>query len=222
LKDFKIICAVSVTNFIYQTKGANNMDTRSKTFLLSFFVFLMVMSAFPCRADDKARDRKTLRGIQAVVVMVHPLEPEWKAELEKIGVTESALEVLVEQQLKKPGIPVLSMEAADRTEFEGFLNVRMKFSDPEPAKKQFQTFDNKGETFEKVDLKKRYVYAIRLNLRQLVSLQRDPSVKAFSITWQAESVGIRRLTFIQEDIKSLVDAFIEAYTSENPAALKTN
>jgi hypothetical protein len=92
----------------------------------------------------------------------------------------------------------------------------LSFADPEPAKKQFPALDQKEDLIEKVDLKKPYVYAVRLNLRQLVSLRRDPSAEAFSITWQTESVGMRRLTLIQERIKSLVDVFIEAYTSENP------
>ena len=71
-----------------------------------------------------------------------------------------------------------------------------------------------------VDIKKKYIYAIRLNLRQLVSLKRDPSAEAFSITWQAESVGMRRLSLIKDDIKSLVDVFIEAYVSENANSIK--
>jgi hypothetical protein len=52
-----------------------------------------------------------------------------------------------------------------------------------------------------------------------VFLKRDPSQEAFSITWQAESVGMRRLALIKDDIKGLVDIFIEAYTSENPNLL---
>jgi hypothetical protein len=94
--------------------------------------------------------------------------------------------------------------------------VRLSFADPEPATKKFPALDKKEETIETVDAKKRYIYAIRLNLRQLVFLKRDPAAEAFSITWQAESVGMRRLSLIQERIKSLVDVFIEAYTSENP------
>jgi len=172
------------------------------------------------RADDKARERKTLRGIQAIVVIVHEVEAEWRAELEKVGLSESLLESEIERQLEKAGIRVLPDEASTRSEFEGILNVRLRFSDPEPAKKQFPTFDKKGEVIEKVDVKKRYVYAIRLNLRQLVSLKRDPTAEAFSITWQAESVGMRRLALIKDDIKSLVDVFIEAYISENPNSIK--
>jgi len=172
------------------------------------------------RADDKARDRKTLRGIQSVVVKVHPVEVEWQAELEKVGLSESTLEASIEQQLKKAGIQVISEEASSQSEFEGILNVRLKFSDPEPTKKKFTVFDKKEETIEKADVKKRYIYAIRLNLRQLIVLQRDPSFKAFSITWQAESVGMRRLALVPEAVKSVVDVFIEAYSSENPDAVK--
>jgi hypothetical protein len=98
--------------------------------------------------------------------------------------------------------------------------VRLKFSDPEPAKKKYPALDKKEDTIEQIDVKKRYVYAIRLNLRQLVSLKRDPAAETFSITWQTESVGMRRLTLIKDDIKSLVDVFIEAYISENPDLIK--
>jgi hypothetical protein len=187
----------------------------------SVIAFLMIVTpANFVRADDKASDRRTLRGIQSVVVKVHPVEPEWQAELEKVALSESILQSSIERQLEKAGIQVISEEAASRSEFEGILNVRLKFSDPEPAQKKFPAFDKKEEAIEKVDVKKRYVYAIRLNLRQLVALQRDPSFKAFSITWQAEFVGMRRMAFMPEDVKSLVDNFIEAYTSENPDAIK--
>ena len=45
-----------------------------------------------CQADDKARDRATLRGIQAVIVKVHSWEPEWRGELKKVGLEESYLQ----------------------------------------------------------------------------------------------------------------------------------
>ena len=184
--------------------------------IMAIAALLTIIAADECRADDKARDRKTLQGIQAVVVKVYPVEAEWQSELQKVGMSESVLESEIERQLEKAGIRVLPEEASTRSEFEGILNVRLRFSDPEPAKKKFPTSDDKRDVIEKVDVKKRYVYAIRLNLRQLVSLKRDPSAEAFSITWQAESVGMRRIIDIREDIKTIVDRFIEAYTSENP------
>lgn len=184
--------------------------------IMTIMVLITMNPAAVCRADDRARDRKTLKGIQSVVVKVHTVEADWQAELQKAGLSESVLQASIEHQLRKDGIQVVDEEASTRSASEGILNVRLRFSDPEPAKKQFPAMDGKRDVIEKVDLKKRYVYAIRLNLRQLVSLKRDPAAEAFSITWQAESVGMRRLALIQDDIKSLVDVFIEAYTSENP------
>ncbi|MGD9237331.1 MAG: hypothetical protein PVF09_11675 [Desulfobacterales bacterium] len=184
--------------------------------LVSVLILTVTLLRTPGLADDKARDRSTLKGIQTVVVIVHAVVPEWQAELAKVGMSESALQSAIENQLQKAGIQVTPVEASSRSEFEGILNVRLSFADPEPVKKQFPALDQKEDLIEKVDLKKPYVYAVRLNLRQLVSLRRDPSAEAFSITWQTESVGIRRLTLIQERIKSLVEVFIEAYTSENP------
>jgi hypothetical protein len=198
--------------------GARGMNIqRGWFFSITTIMALITMNLTDlCRADDKARDRKTLQGIQSVVVKVHSVEADWQAELKKVGFSESVLQSSIEQQLQKAGIQVVDEEASTRSAFEGILNVRLRFSDPEPAKKQFQTLDKKGDIIEKVDLKKRYIYAIRLNLRQLVSLKRNPSAEALSITWQAESVEMRRLALIKDDIKSLVDVFIEAYTSENP------
>lgn len=200
------------------------MDIQRRWFssIIIIMALITITQTGVCRADDKARDRKTLQGIQSVVVKVHTVETEWQTELAKVGLSESTLQSSIEHQLQKAGIQVVSEEASSRSEFVGILNIRLKFSDPEPAKKQFPTDDKSGDIIEKVDVKKRYIYAIRLNLRQLVSLKRDPSAEAFSITWQAESVGMRRLAIIKDDIKSMVDVFIEAYTSENPAPLKTN
>ena len=196
------------------------MDIKRKwIYLISTVLLITILLRDLCLADDKARDRKTLQGIQSVVVKVHAVEAEWQAELAKVGLSESALQAAIEHQLQKAGIQVIAEEASKRSEVEGILNVRLRFNDPEPAKKQFLSLNGKEEKIEAVDTKKKYIYAIRLNLRQLVSLKRDPSAEAFSITWQAESVGMRRLALIKEDIKVLVDVFIEAYTAENPNLL---
>ncbi|MGD2097110.1 MAG: hypothetical protein PVG35_05975 [Desulfobacterales bacterium] len=193
------------------------MGNNTKWVFLFCILFLaLTLLKDPGLADDRARDRSTLKGIQGVVVIVHAVAPEWQAELAKVGLSENALQSAIEHQLQKAGIQVFAEEASRRSEFEGILNVRLSFADPEPAKKQFPALDRKEDIIEKVDLKKPYVYAVRLNLRQLVSLKRDPSAEAFSITWQTESVGMRRLSLLKERINSLVDVFIEAYTSENP------
>jgi len=192
-----------------------------KKMMMMMMLLLLLMALFSisvsinsiCQADDRARDRATLRGIQAVIVKVHSWEPEWRAELKKVGLEESYLQSLIERKLEKAGILVLPEEAAKRSETEGILNVRMKFLEPEAARKVYTTLDE--NQIEKADTKKKYVYAIRLNLRQMVVLPRNPALKALAITWQTESVGFRRLTLIREDVMNLIDVFIEAYLSEN-------
>ena len=197
------------------------MIIKTKRMLLFSMVFLaVILSRNQVSADDKARDRQTLQGIQSIVVKVHSVDEEWRNELAKVGLSESALQSAIERHLQKAGIQVTPEEASRRSELEGILNVRLNFADPEPAKKQFPALGQKEDMIEKVDVKKRYVYAVRLNLRQLVSLKRDPTAEAFSVTWQTESVGMRRLSLIQERIMSLVDVFIEAYASENPNLIK--
>jgi hypothetical protein len=193
------------------------MIMRTKQHILlhqSVFLLILILSAVVCRADDRARDRASLRGIKTIVVKVHTFEREWASELTKATLTESVLQATIERQLEKSGITVVPEEASKRTETEGILNVRVKFQDSEPPKKSF--IIDEEEKLEKFDPKKRYVYAIRLNFRQLASLKRNPEATISAITWQTESVGLRRLALIREDIENVVNVFIEAYLSENP------
>jgi hypothetical protein len=174
----------------------------------------LVIPALLCQADDRAGDRASLRGVKSVVVKVHTFERDWAAELEKAGLTESFLQAAIERQLEKSGIAVINEEASKRDETEGILNVRFKLMDPEPPKKTFVIEEE--EEIQRFDPKKRYVYAIRINFRQLAVLRRNPEATISAITWQAESVGMRRLAAIREDFESVVNNFIEAYLSENP------
>jgi plasmid maintenance system killer protein len=155
-----------------------------------------------------------------VIVRVHTFEHEWASELAKAGLKEAVLQASIERQLEKSGIAVIPEEASRKTETEGILNVRVKFLDPEPLKKTFLTTDE--DKIERLDPKKKYVYAIRLNFRQPASLRRNPETTVFAITWQTESVGLRRLALIREDFENVVNAFIEAYLSENPNIKKTD
>ncbi|NNL75620.1 MAG: hypothetical protein HKO68_04705 [Desulfobacterales bacterium] len=173
-----------------------------------------------CRADDRARDRATLKGIQSVFVRVHSWELEWKQELKQAGMEESILQSLIEQKLEKSGIPVIPEETAKKLETEGSLNIRMQIIEPEPAKKIYKTWNENEIAI--IDIKKKYIYAIRLNFRQMVLFPRNPALKSQAITWQTDSVGFRRLSLIREDVLNVIDFFIEAYLSENPNSQPTN
>lgn len=185
-----------------------------------FFFALLFFGSF-CQADDKAKDRATLHGIQSIIVKVHSWEPGWREQLKKVGLSENDLESLIEHKLETAGIHVIVEEASQKSETEGILNVRLKFVNPEPARKVYKTWGD-DKDIEKIDTNKQYIYAIRLNLRQLVVLPRDPAFRAWSITWQTESVGIRQVSLIREAVLNTIDVFIEAYFSENPGSQKTN
>ena len=187
---------------------------RIKQLIIITFFFIPALSTSVSLADDRATDRATLRGIQSVIVKVHSWEPEWAAELKKAGLEEDILQSRIGQKLENAGIPVLPEEVAKRSETEGVLNIRMKFLEPEPAIKISRTFG--GDEIERVEAKKKYIYAIRINFRQMVLLPRDPALKSPAITWQTESVGFKRLALIREDVMRVIDVFIEAYLSENP------
>jgi hypothetical protein len=47
-------------------------------------------------------------------------------------------------------------------------------------------------------------------------LRRNPEQTTYAITWQTETLGLRRVALIREDIENVVNVFIEAYLSENP------
>lgn len=187
---------------------------RSKSIYLILFLLVTFLPALVCHADDRARDRATLHGIKTIVVKVHTFEREWASELTQASLTESVLQATIERQLEKSGITVVAEEASKRTATEGVLNVRVTFMDSEPPKKTFTTA--KEEEIKRFDPKKKYVYSIRLNFRQPASLQRNPEARISAITWQTESVGMRRLAKIREDFENVVNNFIEAYLSENP------
>jgi hypothetical protein len=187
---------------------------------ITFFFVLLFWDSF-CLADDRARDRATLHGIQSIIVKVHSWEPGWSEQLKKVGLSENDLESLIEHKLESAGIHVISEEASQKSETESILNVRIKFANPEPAKKVYKTWDDEKD-IEKVDSKKKYIYAIRLNLRQLVVLPRDPALRARSITWQTEALGFRQVHLIREAVLNAIDVFIEAYSGENPGSQETN
>ena len=197
------------------------MRTRQHRLLhLSVFLLIFFLLVVICWADDRARDRASLRGIETIVVKVHTFEREWVAELAKAGLTEAVLQASIERQLEKSGITVVSEEASKKNGNEGVLNVRTSFSTPDPPKKSFIMDDE--EKLERFDPKKRYVYAIRLNLRQLATLRRNPEQSVYTITWQTETLGLRRVALIREEIENVVNVFIEAYLSENPNIKKVD
>jgi hypothetical protein len=188
---------------------------------LIIFLLVTFLPALVCHADDRAKDRATLRGIKTIDVKFHTLEREWASELTKAGLTESVLQATTERQLEKSGVAIIREEASGKTETEGVLTVRVKFVNPKPPKKTFTTTaeeEKKEEEIQRFDPKKRHFYAILLNFLQQALLQQNPKATISAIAWQIESVSMRRLAAaaIREDFESVLNVFIEAFFFENP------
>jgi hypothetical protein len=73
-----------------------------------------------------------------------------------------------------------------------------------------------GDQLSKDTPVQRYFYAVYIELRQAVSLLRDPGIKEIAPTWSTSSLGLRRLARIESDIKDQIDKFISAHVIVNP------
>ena len=164
------------------------------------------------QAEDTTNTRATLRGIEGVCVQVKHFDPELRVQLGKGGLTEEALQIAVERKLEAAGIKVLSEEKISKSDCPAFLYVNFQILVPETK----FTYTVEGEQISKDKPVERYFYGVDIELRQMVSLKRDPVVQGLATTWSVGSMGYRRLTRIQGDVMDQVDTFVTAYSAMNP------
>ena len=162
-------------------------------------------------AIDDVQTRATLRGLEALYVQVEYFDPDLKKELKKGGLTESLLQTRIERRLEVAGIKVLSGEEFQSSDFTGILYVNVRILMPEILQKY--TYTVEGERVPKGGPTERYLYTIDVELRQPVSLLRNPVVKGLATTWSTASLGFRRLSGIQMDVADQVETFANAYLS---------
>ena len=98
---------------------------QGKFWCLSACLLLTLILPPICHADDRARDRASLRGIKTIVVKVHTFGREWASELAKVGLTEAVVQAAIERQLEKSGIKVIPEEGSEHSDTEGILNVKV-------------------------------------------------------------------------------------------------
>ena len=189
--------------------------TKRKHCLIWMVIALVTLKMpLPSFALDDRQSPSMLRGLQAVCVQVENLDPELKRELKKGGLTEDTLQTVIERKLEVAGIKVLSCEEFKKSDFGGMLYVNVRILMPETLQKYTYTVD--GERVPKGGPTGRYLYSIDVDLRQTVSLLRDPDVKGLSTTWSTGSLGFRRLDRIQADVTEQIQTFISAYMGLNP------
>lgn len=161
---------------------------------LTSFGILLALAVVSPAADDKT-DRATMRGIKAVCTIV-----------EVTGPTQAGAPVSKERLLAElDGRVTASGLALDRDATTClFLNVR-----PLPAM---------GRNNKPVGL---YALDITLQLMQMVSVTRDPSIKTYAPTWSVSNLANVPTDDIAATARQitvdLADRFVQAYQSVNSA-----
>ncbi len=114
------------------------------------------------------------------------------ADAERDGLTRNRLQSDVEQRLRQAGITVDNDAPGILAVYVNTLKIESGF----------------------------YVYAIRVQFRQRVRMERNLTIAALASTWEAPSVvgtvGTRVLRDVRGSVRVRVDEFINAYLEQNP------
>jgi len=174
----------------FPVKGGEDMS-KAKTWVVLLTLSLASLQLQSVFAFDNQVSRETLRGLQGVRVMAAPL----KWVVEQKGLTTDQLQQDTELKLRLAGIKVPSEESP---ELPGrpllYLNA----------------------TILRYGSLERYIFNIKLELNQEVALVRKPSAKASATTWSVALTGTsHKLSTVRDQVKELVDTFVNAYLSVN-------
>jgi hypothetical protein len=114
------------------------------------------------------------------------------ADAARDGLTRDQLQSDVEQRLRQAGITVDNHALGVLAVFVNTLKIESGF----------------------------YAYAIRVQFRQWVRMERNLTIAALASTWEASSVvgviGTRALRDVRGSVRDRVDQFINAYLEQNP------
>jgi hypothetical protein len=171
------------------------MASRGKVWfiLIAFFIFFFHLSSSAFGQDD-VDTRTTLRGFSSAYVVVEPLSPQ----IENEGLKTDQLQKDTEAKIRSVGIKVLSKEEFFKTPGKPYLYVNASIS---ILKTQIT----------------RYIFYIRVEFNQEVSLVRHPEAIVPAATWSTGGWGIDfSLENIRNTVKNQVDKFVNAYLAVNP------
>ena len=166
--------------------------TRFRRISAFVMIFLLVSVGMVYAADEI--DKKTLKGLKGVRVMVELLSPD----IEKDGLRRNSIYTDVEVKLRVAGIKVLTIEEwAIKSDVILYVCVHS------------------------LKLMEIYFYVTYVELHQKVLLERDPKIIRSGITtWEAigimGTVGAENVNSIRDKIKDQVDEFINDYLAVNP------
>ncbi|MHB8090550.1 MAG: hypothetical protein ACYDH8_02915 [Syntrophales bacterium] len=147
-------------------------------------------------AEDSEVSRRTLKGLAGFYVIVEELQPnllKYEKYAKQFDLNKAGIQRDVERQLTKAGIRVLSHEEWQKTPGQPVFYVNVNTHESE---------------------KYWFSYNIKIEVRQVVSLEANPAVKTFADTWSLSLTGmanIGSLKQISQDINLLTMRFIGVY-----------
>ena len=158
---------------------------------------LTVWMASAAYAIDSEVTRSTLTGIQGVNVVVEELQPNLQKYAPKFGLQKEKVKTDVEAALRNAGIEVLNYDQWLKAPGRPFLYIVINTHEYE---------------------KYWYAYGLKVELRQSVLLEINPSITTMAGTWGISMTGttnVGKLNAIKEGLNVLVASFIEAYQRAN-------
>jgi len=163
-----------------------------------YAVIIVIFVLWPVgglRAEDTQMTRETLKGLAGFYVIVEELQPnllKYEKYAKQFDVNKAGIQRDMEKKLIGAGIRVLSREAWLQTPGRPVLYVNVNTHESE---------------------KYWFSYNIKLEVRQLVSLEANPAVKTLAGTWSLNLTGmanIGNLKQISHDLNALTEKFIGA------------
>jgi len=151
----------------------------------------------PLFAEDTPVTRGTLANLRGVSVVAERIQPNIQKYAAKAGLDAARMQKAIENRLQAAGIRTMSGDDWLRAPGRPVLYVNINTHEMD---------------------KFWYAYDIKLELRQIVSMEAYPKVKTLADTWSINITGITHignLKLIRMDSLVLLERFIEAYKSVN-------
>jgi hypothetical protein len=176
-------------------KKAKRETRNSKFFyvlLILHFTFFIFLNLSPCLGVDADVTRQTIKGLRAVHVIVEEIQLNVQRYAQKAGITKEQIQMDVEAKLKANGFRVLEGDEWLKTPGKPVLYVNINTHETE---------------------KYWYAYNVNVELKQVVLLEANPSIKTLAGTWSiniTNTANIGTLGIIKTSVNDLVDRFINA------------
>ncbi|MDD2277242.1 MAG: hypothetical protein PHP56_12010 [Smithellaceae bacterium] len=170
---------------------------KQKLFLILAVVSFFVFSVGPARAEDSDASRATLAGLQGVAVVVEDLQPSVMKYAAKSGLSKAQVQQDAEKMLRDAGIRIVAGEDWKKTPGKPLLYININTHETE---------------------KYWYAYDIKVELRQLATLDANPQLKTLATTWSINITGqanIGTLNVIRKDAGVMVGRFVQAWKANH-------